>query len=505
MKILSASEIKRVDQYTIDREPIASIDLMERAALACEKKLLKMIDHDDSIFVFCGKGNNGGDGMAMARLLYERGFQVKAIVIHYTHEFSADAKTNFDLFKTKFPAQLIEINKEEDLNRLELKGSIIIDAIFGTGLNKTVEGLTADAIEFINKSNCRVISIDMPSGLFADESSINNKHIVKANCVLTLQFPKLAFFMPENRFYVQSFEVVDIGLDQQAIDMQPSACFLLEKETVASLLQPRNKFDHKGTFGHGLLMAGSKGKAGAAIISAKACLRSGAGLLTVHSVPEVTTAVLQQLPEAMSSTDENNEFISETPKPEKFDVIGFGPGIGTHNDTSTVLKKILQYYNGPLVIDADGLNILSENKTWLSFLPPSVILTPHVKEFERLAGKSSDDFDRLKMLREFSLKYKCIVVLKGTYSSIAMPDGSLYFNTSGNPGLAKGGSGDALTGIILGLLTRGYNSPQSALIGTYIHGFAADRCAKKMSVESILASDVIDQLPRAFRKLEELK
>lgn len=504
MKILSAKEIRSVDEYTIANEPIASIDLMERAALACERKLLKMIDHDDSVFVFSGKGNNGGDGMAIARLLYERGFNVRLIVTHYTDKFSNDAQTNYNLFRTKFPAQLVEVTHVDELNKLELnQESIIIDALFGTGLNKPVEGLAAEVVDFINNSPGRVISIDMPSGLYADESSANNKHIVKANCVITLQLPKLAFFMPENCHYVQSFEAADIGLSSAAIDLQRSACFVLQKETVSGLLRPRNKFDHKGTFGHGLLMAGSKGKAGAAIISAKACLRSGAGLLTLHSVSEVTNALLHHLPEAMSNCDQHNSFITEVPKLDNFDAIGFGPGVGTQTDTETALKKILQFYSGPIVIDADGLNILSENKTWLSFLPPSVILTPHVKEFERLAGKSSDDFDRLKMLREFSLKNKCIVILKGAYSTIAMPDGSLYFNTSGNPGLAKGGSGDALTGIILGLLTRGYNAPQSALIGTFIHGFAADRCAKKMSYESILANDVIEQLPRAFRKLED--
>jgi NAD(P)H-hydrate epimerase len=264
------------------------------------------------------------------------------------------------------------------------------------------------------------------------------------------------------------------------------------------------KFDHKGTYGHSLLVAGSQGKSGAAIISAKACMRSGAGLLTVHSNKETLNALLNHLPEAMGSEDRDAEKITEI-DPERYTAIAFGPGIGTHEDTQTVLKKLLNYYKGKLVIDADGLNILSENKTWLNFLPPGTILTPHPKEFERLVGESENEFERLKILKQFSLKYNCIVVLKGAHSAVAMPDGNVFFNSSGNPSLAKAGSGDGLTGIILGLLSRGYNAPQAAIIGTYIHGYAADLCLKKMSMESVLISDVINQLPKAFRKLEEMK
>ncbi|MGZ4089382.1 MAG: NAD(P)H-hydrate dehydratase, partial [Bacteroidia bacterium] len=311
---------------------------------------------------------------------------------------------------------------------------------------------------------------------------------------------------PENGKYVNDFDVVDIGLNAPAIDEQATNNYFITQENISSLIKKRNKFDHKGTFGHGLLIAGSKGKGGAAIISAKACLRSGTGLLTVHSVDSVISALTSVLPEAMSSEDPSHDNISSLPAEiEKYDAVAFGPGIGTHEDSQTILKNLVQNYTGKLVIDADGLNILSENKTWLSFMIPSTILTPHVKEFERLAGNSGDGFERLKLLREFSIKYSCIVILKGAYTSIAMPDGNVFFNSSGNPGLAKGGSGDALTGIILGLLSRGYNPPKAVLIGTYIHGLAADICAKKMSMESILISDVIDQLPKAFRKLEKFK
>jgi NAD(P)H-hydrate epimerase len=323
--------------------------------------------------------------------------------------------------------------------------------------------------------------------------------------VYTFQLPKLAFFIPENAPYVSKFKVLGIGLDDNALEQEKNEYYFIKKKDIVPLLKSRNKFDHKGSYGHALLAAGSSGKAGAALIAAKACLRSGAGLLTVHSVHEVISALTNFLPEAMSSKDQHSDVISSLPDPGKYTAIAFGPGAGTSEETQVCLKNIIQNFPGKLVIDADGLNILSENKTWLSFLVPSTILTPHVKEFERLAGKSDNDFDRLDKLKEFSIKHSCIVVLKGAYTAIAMPDGNIFFNSTGNPGLAKGGSGDGLTGIILGLLARGYNAPQSALIGTFIHGYAADICAENMSEETILINDVIEKLPFAFKTLEELK
>jgi NAD(P)H-hydrate epimerase len=321
--------------------------------------------------------------------------------------------------------------------------------------------------------------------------------------VLSFQFPKLAFLLAENKDYAMEFELIDIGLSKTAIANAESHNYYVTKELVRSLLKPRNKFSHKGTYGHALLMAGSNGKSGAAIIAAKAALRSGAGLLTVHSTKETLTALLNHLPEAMSSEDAHPDRITEFDKPERYDAIGFGPGVGTAEETQQALKKLLNYYAGEIVIDADGLNILSENKTWLGFLPANCILTPHPKEFERLCGKQDGDFEQLETLRNFSLKYGCIVVLKCAHSAIAMPDGNIFFNSSGNAGLAKAGSGDGLTGVILGLLSRGYSAPQAAILGTFIHGYAADQCAKEKSMESILITDVIKELPKALKKLEK--
>jgi hydroxyethylthiazole kinase-like uncharacterized protein yjeF len=504
LKLLSAEQIHQVDKYTIEHEPVKSIDLMERAAFACVKRIIKLTDPDDKIIVVCGKGNNGGDGLAITRLLAVQGFDTKALVIHYTDTFTADAQTNYSMLKQNFPSRVKDIHSLEEFKEsTDYKDAVIIDALLGTGINKKTEGLLADVINHINKSFKKIISIDIPSGLYADQSSSQNSAIVQSSLTLTFQIPKLSFLLAENKNYVPEFELLDIGLHEKAISEQTTNRYYLTAVDISSLITKRSKFSHKGNFGHALLLAGSKGKSGAAVISSKACLRSGAGLLTVHSTKDTLAALLNHLPEAMSSEDSNSDFITEIEKPENYSAIGFGPGVGLDEETQLVLKKILHYYKGKLVIDADGLNILSENKTWLSFLPPDSILTPHPKEFERLTEKHSDDFERLKAVKQFSIKYNCIVVLKGAHSVIAMPDGNLFFNSSGNAGLAKGGSGDGLTGIILGLLSRGYSPPQAALIGTYVHGFAADLLLKKRSMESSLISDVIDQLPKAFKKLEQ--
>lgn len=503
MKILSTEQLKVIDGYTLEHEPIKSIDLMERAAHACVRRLVKLIDLEQEVLVFCGKGNNGGDGLAITRLLNLLGYSAEALVINYTEKMSADAQHNFTLLQEQFPSKIFEIKSLEELKEKPASiKCICIDALLGTGTNKAATGLLEETIHYLNASGNKIISIDVPSGLYVDKSSSENKAIIHSTLTLTFQFPKIAFLFAENKNYVPEFEILDIGLHKQGIAQQQTNFYYITKEEISSLLKPRSKFSHKGTFGHALLLAGSKGKSGAAIIASKACLRSGAGLLTLHSNKETLTTLINNLPEAMTSEDLNANYISGFENPEKYDAIGFGPGVGVQEDTQTTLKKILHYYKGKLIIDADGLNILSENKTWLNFLQPGTILTPHPKEFERLTEKHADDFERLKAAKHFSLKYDCILILKGTHTAIAMPDGNVFFNSSGNAGLAKGGSGDGLTGIILGLLTRGYSAPQAAIIGTFLHGFAADLCVKKKSKESLLISDVIGQLPKAFKTLE---
>ncbi|MBK7310142.1 MAG: NAD(P)H-hydrate dehydratase [Sphingobacteriaceae bacterium] len=504
MQILNREEIKFADEYTIQHEPISSLELMERAARACVLSIINKVDDSASIFVFCGKGNNGGDGFAIARMLLERSYNCTAILVNYSTEFSVDCKANFDRLKELKPEAIFEISSESDLGKIKFTTEdVIIDALLGTGLNKPLDGLLKDVVEFINKNFLKVISIDCPTGIFIDTTNSPDDSIIRSSTTLTFQYPKLTFLMAQNKWAVPQFEVLNIGLHPHLAHLIKAKQFYIGKNEIKQLITKRQKFTHKGNFGHALIIAGNQTMRGAVSISAKACLRSGAGLLTVHSVSKAIDALMCNLPEAMCSIDANSEFICELPDLKNYNAIAIGPGIGTEQETADVLKKLLNYTSCSLVIDADALNILSENKTWLSFLPPETILTPHPKEFDRLTEKHDSDIERYATAKHFALKHKVIVVLKGAYTSICMPDGSSYFNSSGNSGLAKGGSGDALTGIITGLLARGYTAPKAVLIGVYVHGYAADLATKKLSKESLLASDVIDKLGKAFLKLED--
>lgn len=503
MFILNQDQLKFADEYTITHEPIASIELMERAANACATRITKEIKNNQTVFIFCGKGNNGGDGLAIARMLIEQNYNCKALVVNYTSAFSKDCQTNYNKLKALKAEALIEINSEDDFEKIKFTSDdLIIDALLGTGLNKPLSGLLETTVQFINRNFLNIISIDCPSGLFIDKTNSSDDIIIRSSLTLTFQFPKLAFLFAQNKYSVPEFEVVDICLHPHLEYLIKPNLFYLEKATIKQLIIPRTKFSHKGNFGHALLIAGSATMQGAAVIAAKACLRSGAGLLTVHSTKEVLHKVINTLPEAMSSEDANTNFISELPDLKKYNAVAVGPGLGTHLETQQVIKKLFNYNSANLILDADAINILADNKTWLAFLPPESILTPHPKEFDRLTKKHENDFDRFKTAQYFALNNRCILILKGAHTVICMPDGSSHFNSSGNSGLAKGGSGDTLTGIILGLVARGYNPAKAALIGVYIHGFAADLCAIKSSKESLLASDVIKVLGRAFNKIE---
>lgn len=503
MKILDPKQIRELDRFTVEKERLASSDLMERAAQACTERMAALCSVKDPVHIYCGCGNNGGDGLAMARLLAEKNYNVHVFLIRHNETLSEDAEKNLFRLRNGWHGALREIRDAKELEIVNDPQIVCVDALLGSGLNRPAEGILADVIDFINQHYKKVISIDVPSGLFCHTSSANNKHIVHASLCLTFQFPKLALLLPGNEKFAPEFEILNIGLDAEKQAQFDSSSYYVTINDVRSLIKKRSKFSHKGTYGHALLLAGSKGKTGAAMMAAKACLRSGAGLLTVRSTKDTILALQQFLPEAMSETDLDADCITDVESPENYEALAFGPGTGTAEQTAQTVKKLLNYFNGRLVLDADGLNILSENKTWLDFLPEGCILTPHLREFERLSEKTTDDFERLNLLKQFSVRYNCIVVLKGAHSCIAMPDGNLFFNSSGNPAMAKGGSGDVLTGIILGLLSRGYNSPQAALIGTFVHGLAADLCAEHSSKESILATDVIEMLGKAFHILEE--
>lgn len=502
-KLFSARQIQSADRYTIEHEPIASIALMERAASACVDWIRSKPFRQLNIHVFCGLGNNGGDGLAIARLLLETGYSVGVYIVHYSDNCSDDFRINEERLKELQTVQITQL-KEGDVMPFIHEDDVIIDALFGTGLSKTVIGIAAKVIGHINQSKATVIAIDMASGLYADQHSDSSSAIIKPTYTLSFQFPKVAFLFAENEDFVGKFIILDIDLHPDFIEKEPAKNYFLNGDFIKHLIKTRKKFSHKGSFGHALLIAGSEGKMGAAVLSAKALLRSGAGLLTMQ-VPGCGYLILQStVPEAMVIMDQNTRFISESYTADCYSAIGLGPGIGTEVETAMVLETLLKSSVKPVVLDADALNILSQNKDWLSLIPKHSILTPHVKEFERLSKKAANDFERNCLQVEFSQINQVYVVLKGAHTCITTPDGHCYFNSTGNPGMAKGGSGDALTGIITGLLTQSYSPLEAAMIGVYVHGLAGDFAKLKKGETGMIATDIIDCLAEAFLELSHL-
>jgi ADP-dependent NAD(P)H-hydrate dehydratase / NAD(P)H-hydrate epimerase len=506
MKIFTSKQIRQIDDYTIKHEPVASADLMERAAEKLLEWYVEKFEISTPLYIFVGPGNNGGDGLALARLLAGSSYRPKVCSVEIAAWKSADWENNMKRLQNETSVTFMKISAIEQFPDIT-PGSVIIDAIFGSGLSRPADGLAADVIRKINVTNCRVISIDIPSGLSGeDNSDINPKNIILASYTLSFQFPKLSFLFPENEQFVGKWSLLPIGLDAGEIDRTDTHWRFTEPDDVFPLLRKRNKFDHKGTFGHGLFIGGSYGKIGASILASKAALHTGVGLLTCH-IPSCGNLIMQRgLPEAMISYDKGEKHICGPIDAGPCTAAGIGPGMGTAEETQSAFHSFLKDFEKPLVIDADALNILSLNKSWFGCVHPGTVLTPHLKEFERLAGKSGNSYARLLRQIEFSAEHKCIIVLKGAYTSISDPDGNVFFNSTGNPGMATAGSGDVLTGMILSLLAQGYSPLDAAVAGIYIHGLAGDLAAEKSSFESVIASDIINEIGTAFRKIRgELK
>lgn len=503
MKLFRCDQIKQIDEYTLKDEPIASIDLMERAAGQLLRWYLPRFERSRPVFIFVGPGNNGGDGLALARLLASNRYDTEVHYVDFTDKTSTDWKINLLRLKTETNVTLNYLNDIDQFPAIS-SGDIIIDAIFGSGLTRPVEGLAGDVIKHINSLDSTIISIDIPSGMFGEDNTKNNyDSVVSADYTLSFHFPKLSFMFAENAQHLGEWEVLQIGLSDNAIRNTISPYILLAKNEITPLLKKRNKFDHKGTFGHGFLVSGSLGKMGAVVLGAGAALRTGIGLITCH-IPSCGVSTVQcAMPEAMVEPDKNEKHISEIGNTDSFNAVGIGPGLGTEPESQRALHGLLTDCKKPMIIDADALNILSLNKGWFSLLPEGAILTPHPKEFERLAGKSDNSFLRLNKQIEFSRDHKCIVVLKGAHTSITTPEGNVFFNSTGNPGMATAGSGDVLTGILLSLLAQGYTSENAAVLGVYLHGVAGDIAAEVSCYESIIASDIIKSLGKAFNKIRD--
>jgi len=508
LPVLSAEQVRAADAYTIGKEPIAAIDMMERAATRCTERLL--ILHNAGRFgepgritylIVAGMGNNGGDGLVVARLLHQAGIPLRVMRVMHKTEASPEHAANYRRAMEAGIGVADMISSGDEFHVLDT--DVIIDALFGTGLNAPLTGLPAHVVAWINASGRPIVSIDMPSGLLPEDNRANDpKHIIRARHTISFQVPKLAFFFAENAPYVGDLELVPIGLDPQFLHDEPVIHRVVERHDVIALLRPRPRFAHKGTFGHALLVAGGKGHTGAAVLATRAALRSGAGLITAH-VPAASVIVVQiSAPEAICSEDPSGTAITTLPDLAGFSAIGIGPGLGINDGTPLVVKRLLQDAPSALVIDADAVNILAENPTWLAFLPIGTILTPHPKEFDRLVGKKiGSGFERLELAREMALKNKCTIVLKGAWTAVCDPAGQVFFNPTGNPGMAKGGSGDVLTGLLTGLLAQGYASVQAAVLGVYLHGLAGDLAAQRVGIDAMTAGDLIEALPLAWRDL----
>lgn len=505
MKIFTGAQIHELDKYTIEHEPIASIDLMERAAKALTHAITEKWTNHTAVVVFAGPGNNGGDALAVARMLAERDYRVSVYLFNVHGHLSDDCAANKKrLVDGKRVKDFTEITLNFDPPKLDAD-TLVVDGLFGSGLNKPLAGGFASLVKYINASPAHVVSIDIPSGLMTEDNTYNiRNNIIKADLTLTLQQKKLSMLFADNQPYIGELRVLDIRLSHEFIG-NTEAHFTIQEDTdVRALLRPRNDFAHKGSMGNALLIAGSYGMAGAAVLSARACLRSGAGKVTVHT-PKLNYAIMQiAVPEAVMQMDHEEAYFSEAVDTEDFDALGIGPGLGVQENAAIALIAQIRRATCPMVLDADALNILANHRAWMQQMPQGIIMTPHPKEFDRMTGAPSNGcYERLSKARDMAERLQAFILLKGHYSALCLPDGHIVFNPTGNSGMATAGSGDVLTGIITALLARGYAREEACRLGMYLHGLAGDLAAKSIGKESLVAGDIIQYLPHAFKRIND--
>ena len=500
MKIFDIAQLAEADKVTIKNQEISSADLMERAATLVFNDIhAKLNGAQIPIKIFCGIGNNGGDGLVIGRLLLEHGYQVTVYVVNYSNKRSEDFLLNYDRIKEVNNDWPEVIKDKDDFPEINSK-DFIIDAMFGIGLNRPLEEWVGNLVKYINKSGAFIVAVDMPSGLFADKIPSKDQAVVKANVTITFQSPKLIFFLPQAAKYIGDMQVIDIGLDREYLAKAKVNKQLIGKPEAQLLYQPRTSFSHKGDFGHSLIVGGSYGKIGSISLTAKAALRTGAGLVTIFS-PKCGYQILQTiLPEAMVLTDKKEENLSNIDFDLSPDVICFGMGAGTSSETMQAFKSLLENTKKPMVIDADGLNLLSKDNELLKLLPENSVLTPHPGELERLIGKWKDDFDKLYKSKKFCKKYDIILVIKGAHTITIFQD-DIYINNTGNPGMATAGSGDVLSGVITSLISQQYEPLIAAVLGVYLHGRTGDIMAEELSYQGLIAGDIANNIGRSFLDL----
>ena len=502
-KILSSQKIRLVDAHTIQTEPIASIDLMERASRQVAEHVVSLFDASRRMIVFAGPGNNGGDALAVARILVQQGYRVSAYLFNIGNNISSDCLTNKNRLKLCPTIDFHEITTDF-VPPVISEDDVIIDGLFGTGLSRPLMGGFAAVVKYINSSTATIVSIDVPSGLMTEDNTANvMTHVVHADYTFTFQYNKLAFLFAETEPYIGRLTVLDIGLHDPLNDSTITPYYIFDAFDALTMLKTRPRFSHKGTFGHACLIAGKEGMCGAAIMASRACMRSGAGKLTVHT-PQANVVPLQiSVPEAILHIERQSDKFSTPFDTTSYNALAIGPGIGTDEATVRAFTQQLHYHQGPLVLDADALNILGTHPELMNRVPQDAILTPHKKELRGLIGATTNSYEELQQTRQFAQRYHVYVIIKGANSAIVTPEGEVIYNITGNPGMATAGSGDVLSGIILAFLAQDYSSLQASLLATYLHGLAGDLAATDLTQESLIATDLIDYLPRAFRHLHE--
>lgn len=505
MKIFTSAQIHELDKYTIQHEPIKSIDLMERAAKAITETVMRRWSNETPIVVFAGPGNNGGDALAVSRMLATQGYDVKVYLFNISGRLSDDCAANRQrVIDCKRIKAFMEVTTKFDPPTLQA-GDLVIDGLFGSGINKPLAGGFAALVRYINQCPARVVSIDMPSGLMTEDNSFNvRSNIIKADLTLTLHGKKLSMFLADCQEFLGEIQVLDIRLSDEYVKKTDALYTLLEESNIRPRILHRDDFAHKGSMGNALLVAGSYGMSGAAVLAARACLRAGAGKVTVHT-PRKNYGIMQvSVPEAVLQMDHEETYFSEAVDSDNFDALGIGPGLGQLENTAIAFIAQLKRTQCPIVADADALNILANHRAWIPQLPKDIILTPHPKEFDRLSSVASNgSYERLQRAKDMAQNLHAYIILKGHYSALCLPDGHVVLNPTGNSGMATAGSGDVLTGIITGLLARGYQRRDACEVGMYLHGLAGDLAAKDLGKESLVASDIIKYLPKAFLALSE--
>lgn len=505
MKIFTSTQIHELDRYTIEHEPIKSIDLMERAAKAITHAITEEWTTHTPVVVFAGPGNNGGDALAVARLLINEGYKVKTYLFNITNHLSDDCVLNRQrLLDGKHAKDLIEVTAKFDPPELTAD-MLVVDGLFGSGLNKPLAGGFASLVKYINQSPAKVVSIDVPSGLMSEDNTYNVRaNIIHAYLTLTLHERKLSFLFGDAQQFIGKLKVLDIRLSPEYIQKTEAQYHVLEENDIRSRLLHRDDFAHKGNMGNALIVAGSYGMAGAAVLATRACLRSGVGKVTAIT-PKKNYDIMQiAVPEAVLQMDHEETAFTEAVDTDGFDALGIGPGLGRQETTAIAMIAQIRRAQCPIVADADALNILASHRAWMQQLPKGIIMTPHPQELDRLTGSPANaDYERLHRTCELAKSLQAYIILKGHNSALCLPNGNVFFNPTGNSGMATAGSGDVLTGIITALLARGYHQQNACMVGMYLHGLAGDLAAKEIGKESLIASDIIDHLPQAFQYLED--